>query len=127
MDYTRRKSAAINRTEPKLSTRAVHFRAADQFALDSVPILGTILDDLADKIGNLIQDLENAGEVLLASAGAQVATAIEYAKTAYIDALDTTIDKLTDVEQSVINDLTTEIAYIQNGVIAQVQQIITRG
>jgi hypothetical protein len=82
---------------------------------------------LADKIGNLINDAENAGEVLIASAGAQVATAIQYAKTAYIDALNTTVDKLTALEKKVIDDITTEIAYIQHKVIDQVKLIVDRG
>ena len=75
----------------------------------------------------MIKDAENAGEVLLASAGAQIATAIEYAKTAYISALDTTIDKLTALEKKVIDDITTEISYVEHHVIDQLRQIVERG
>jgi hypothetical protein len=98
-----------------------------QFSIGDVPVLGAILDELADKIGNLIQDAENAGEVLLSSAGAQIATAIEYAKTAYLDVLDTTIDKLTAAEKSMIDDFTTEIGYVEHHVIDQLRLIVERG
>lgn len=88
---------------------------------------GAILSQLSDKLGNLISDAENAGEVLLTSAGAQVASAIEYGRVSYEDALNVTFEKLSAQQQSFINDITTEIGYIQNKVIAQLQQIVQRG
>jgi hypothetical protein len=88
---------------------------------------GTVISQLSDKLGNLISDAENAGEVLLSSAGAQVATAIEYAKVSYADALNLTLDKLNAAQKSFIDDITTEIGYIQNKVIAQLQLIVQRG
>ncbi len=103
------------------------YAAAAQFDVATVATLGIVLDDLFSKIGNLIQAAENAGEVLLSSAGAQIATAIQYAKTAYLDVLDTTVDKLTAVQKSVIDDLTTEIGYVEHNIIDQVKQIADRG
>jgi hypothetical protein len=88
---------------------------------------GTIISQLSDKLGNLISDAENAGEVLLTSAGAQVASAIEYAKVSYADSLNLTLDKLSNLQKSFIDDITTEIGYIQNKVIAQLQLIVQRG
>jgi len=101
--------------------------AAAQFPFDDIPTLGLILNELSDKIGNLIQDAENAGEVLLSSAGAQIAAAIEYAKTAYMDALDVTLDKITNEQKSIIDDITTEIGYVQHHVIDQLRLIVERG
>jgi hypothetical protein len=103
------------------------FGASSQFAVADIPTLGIILDGLADKLGNLIQDAENAGEVLLSSAGAQIAAAIEYAKTAYLDALNTTIDKISNLEKQTIDDLTTEIGYVEHHVIDQLRLIVDRG
>lgn len=103
------------------------YAAADQFDITTVPTLGFLFDDLFSKIGNLIQAAENAGEVLLSSAGAQIAAAIQYAKTAYLDVLDTTLDKLTNEQKSIIDDLTTEIGYVEHHVIDQLNQIVDRG
>jgi hypothetical protein len=103
------------------------YAAATQFDVATVATLGFVLDGLFSKIGGLIQAAENAGEVLLSSAGAQIATAIQYAKTAYLDVLDTTIDKLTNAQKSVIDDLTTEVGYVEHHVIEQLKQIVDRG
>ena len=100
---------------------------SDQFHLADIPTFGDILSELADKIGNLITDAENNGEVLLSSAGAQIASAIEYAKASYIDALDITIDKITNLEKGVIDDITTEIGYVEHHVIDQLRLIVERG
>jgi hypothetical protein len=86
-----------------------------------------IISQLSDKLGNLINDAENAGEVLLTSAGAQIASAIEYAKVSYADSLNLTFDRLSAAQKSFIDDITTEIGYVQNKVIAQLQQIVQRG
>ena len=120
-------AAATQRMHERLDEQPRFVRWSGQFRQADIPTLGIVLNELADKIGNLIQDAENAGEVLLASAGAQVATAIEYAKTAYLDALDTTIDKVTNTEKKIIDDLTTEVGYVEHHVIDQLRLIVERG
>ncbi len=98
-----------------------------QFDVSAIPVLGTILGDLASKIGGLIEKAENAGEVLIASAGAQVAAAIEYGRTAYLDALNTTIDHITNEQKRFLDDITTEIGYIEHHVLDKVREIVERG
>jgi hypothetical protein len=106
---------------PPLSSTA----AAAQFDVTNVATLGYVPDDLFSKIGNLIQAAENAGELLLSSAARRSrrpsSTPDRIPRRAR-----PTVDQLTAVQESVIDDLSTKIGYVEHNIIDQVKQIADR-
>ncbi len=89
--------------------------------------LGVVLDHLASKLGGLVNTARDAGLALEVGAGGQLMTAIAAAKTAYADSLDVTTDRLTSQQKKVMDDLTTEIGYIEEHVLDKLQRVVHDG
>jgi hypothetical protein len=88
---------------------------------------GFLLNQLATKLGGLIEKARNAGEVLAVSAGNQVGLAIEWAKVAYAQSLDLTFDQIKDAKKQLLDDLSTEIGYIEHHALAELKAIADQG
>ena len=88
---------------------------------------GVVLDQLASKLGGLIEKAANAGEVIEAGAGGQIAIAIANAKTAYVDSLNITVDHLNAELTKVLNDLSTEVGYVEQHALAELKKIADQG
>jgi hypothetical protein len=88
---------------------------------------GVFLNQLTEKVGGLIDKAANDGEVLEMGAGAQINNAIAQAKKAYADSLDITTDRLTGQQKKIFDDLTTEVDYLNDHVVSQLQKIVDQG
>jgi hypothetical protein len=65
--------------------------------------------------------------VLEIGAGGQIAAAIEYAKTAYADALGLTIDRLNAQQTKAIHDLSTQVSFLEHHATQELEKIANRG
>ncbi len=88
---------------------------------------GVALDRLTDRLGDLIRQAENSGNIVVTQAGGQVALAIQNAKAAYQSELDLTVDRLNSQQKSLLDDLTSKINAIEQQSVRDMQDIINRG
>lgn len=84
----------------------------------SIPILGTVLDGLMDKINGSIQNAINGVTysvlTMEVEAGKQVAIAIQNAKEAYADSLNLTVDKVSKAITDKIDQLTNMVQIVED-------------
>ncbi len=104
----------------------VAFFANSTSAVDLNPF-GALLDGLAARVDKLIQVAEQAGNVLIVGAAGQVASTIGYAKAAYEEELQSTLDKLGPAENNLFNSLSAQVNSLEKGVVQDAKEILDHG
>ncbi len=92
-----------------------------------LPIIGSILDGLMDRVNNSIQQVINSATSGVLSmeveAGRQVANAIQNAKEAYADSLDKTTQDVNKLVTDTLGKLTNMVLLVETDVKSQLAQV----